>query len=134
MKEDIEKPKVENVTVAIIREINELNAQEWHVHLLNQNSFPIENVMVTSKGYGDHEGEKRQTSTLRHYLELLDGFSAFLIEPIQPEVFGLNNEYWVSYFFEGKMFDKKFIFLPDSIHEDNLHYIKMLDKSGVVHS
>jgi hypothetical protein len=134
MKEDIQKPKVENVTVAVVREINELQAEEWKVYLLNKNPYPLENVLVTSKGYGEKEGEKQETSVLRHYLEQLEGNSAFMIEPIQPDVFHLNNEFWVSYYSEGRMFDKKFIFVPDSIQEDNLHYIEMLDKDGVVHS
>ena len=134
MKEDIVRPKVENVTLAVTRELNELQTEEWKVHLLNQNSFPLENVLITSKGYGEKEGEKQETSTLRHYLERLDEASAFMVEPIQPELFHLNNEYWVSYYAGGQMYDKRFVFLPDSIQEDHLEFIEMLNLHGVLHS
>lgn len=134
MKKDIDKPKVENVTVAITCEANELNVNEWHVHLLNKNTFPLEDILITSRGYGEQDGEKQETSTLRHYLEHLAENSAFMIEPIQPELFHLTNEYWVSYYHKGKMYDKKFIFLPDTLQENNLHYIDMLNKNGVMHS
>ncbi len=134
MKEDIERPKVVNVTLAVTREINELDQAEWKVHLLNQNPTPIENILITSKGYGEKEGEKQETSTLRHYLEELEGNSAFMVELIQPELFHLNNEYWVSYYAGGKMYDKKFVFLPDTIQDENLHLIEMLNLQGVLHS
>ncbi len=134
MKEDIERPKVENVTLAVTREVNELDAEEWKVHLLNQNSFDLENILITSKGYGEKDGEKQETSTLRHYLESLSSHSSFMVEPIQPELFHLNNEYWVSYYAGGKMYDKRFVFLPDSIQEDHLHFIDMLNLHGVLHS
>lgn len=134
MKEDIERPKVVNVTLAVTRETNELDAVEWKVHLLNKNPFELENILITSKGYGEKEGEKQETSTLRHFLEKLEAQSSFMVEPIQPELFHLNNEYWVSYYSEGKMFDKRFVFLPDSIQDENLHFIDMLNLHGVLHS
>jgi len=57
-----------------------------------------------------------------------------MIELIQPEVFHLNNEYWVSYYHKGEIHDRKFIFLPDTIQEDNLQYIEMLKMEAVLHS
>lgn len=134
MKEDIERPKVENVTLAVIREVNDVQEEEWFVYLLNQNSFGLENILITSRGYGKQDGEKQETSTLRHYLEALGVNASFVVEPIQPEVFHLTNEYWVSYYAGGKLYDKRFVFLPESIQAENLHYIEMLDKLGVLHS
>lgn len=134
MKEDIHIPDVTNVRVAVARKINELNEQEWTVFLMNQNDHEITNVLVASKGYGEKEGEKQQTSTLRHYFEKLDAYSATAVELIQPEVFHLNNEYWVSYYHNSQIYDKKFIFVPDSIQETNLQYIRMLDMEGILHS
>jgi hypothetical protein len=134
MKEDIERPKVENVTLAVTREVNKLDVAEWKVYLLNENPFPLDTILISSRGYGEKDGEKQETSTLRHYLENLEADSAFMVEPIQPELFHLNNEYWVSYYVKGKMYDKRFVFLPESIHEDNLHFIEMLNRHGVLHS
>jgi len=56
-----------------------------------------------------------------------------LIEPIDPSVFHLTNEYWVSYFIDGRIFDKKFIFVPDTITEKNLTFITEIDTKGVLH-
>jgi hypothetical protein len=50
-----------------------------------------------------------------------------------PDVFHLNNEFWVSYFIGKQIYDKKFIFVPDSIIEDNLIQISPLGLEGVLH-
>ncbi len=134
MKKDILKPEVKNVTVAIIKKTNELNVNEWSVYLINQNDYDLENTLVSSTGYGQTNDEIQKTSTLRHFLQTVSANSVALIEPIQEEVFHLNNEYWVSYYAESKVFDKKFIFLPESIKEENLTYIKELDTKGILHS
>lgn len=134
MKKDIKKPVVKNVTVAVAKKTNELNAVEWSVYLINQNNFKIESTLVASTGYGETTGEIQKTSTLRHYLETVEPNSAVLIEPIAEDIFHLNNEYWVSYYVDGTIFDKKFIFLPDSIKDENLTYIKELDTKGILHS
>lgn len=134
MKGDIDIPKVEWVTITIARNTNETGQHEWNVYLLNENDHALENILVTSKGYGESEGEKQKTSTLRHYFEEVEPMGKLLIEPIQEELFHLTNEYWVSYYHEGQIFDKKFIFLPDSIQEGHLNYIPMLDMEGILHS
>jgi|SRR5690606_758071 len=134
MIRDIEIPEVKNVNVAIARKKQPGESDEWRVYLINKNSFPIENALVASKGYGVKDGEEQQTSTLRHFLETVAAESAALIEPIDPAVFHLNNEYWVSYYIDNKIYDKRFVFVPDSIHENNITYIKELEMEGILHS
>ncbi|ELR73705.1 hypothetical protein C900_02109 [Fulvivirga imtechensis AK7] len=134
MKKDIKIPKVENVTLAVACTINKLNQEEWSVHLINRNEYDIENTLVSSTGYGEQDGEQQKTSTLRHFLETVPARSSILIEPITADIFHLNNEFWVSYYVDGRIYDKKFIFLPDTIKEENLIYIKELDTKGVLHS
>lgn len=134
MIRDIEIPEVKNVTVAIARKKQPGESTEWKVYLINNNPFPIENTLVASKGYGVKDGEEQQTSTLRHFLETVAGESVALVEPIDPAVFHLNNEYWVSYYIDNKIYDKRFVFVPDSIHEDNITYIKELEMEGILHS
>ncbi|PZR40312.1 MAG: hypothetical protein DI538_04515 [Azospira oryzae] len=134
MKKDIDIPEVSNVTVAIAREKTLLDTYDWKVYLINRNDFTIENAIVASTGYGEKEGEQQKTSTLRHFLENVSAKSSALIEPIQENVFHLNNEYWVSYYVGGKIHDKRFVFVPDSICEANLSFIKELDREGVLHS
>src|SRR4030095_12386741 len=45
------------------------------------------------------------------------------IETIIRDVFGLNNEYWVSFYIGKDIYDKKYIFLPESIREEHLTLI-----------
>ncbi len=134
MKKDIEIPRVENVTLAIAREKNLLDQHEWKVYLINNNSFPIENTLVASKGYGEKNGETQRTSTLRHFLDRVPAQSTAVIEPIDPSVFHLNNEYWVSYYVGKQIYDKKFVFVPDTICDANISLIKELQLEGVLHS
>lgn len=68
MKKDIPFYPVQNVMLAVVRQENDKNEKEWRVYLLNKNEKPLNNVMVTSKGYGDRNGVKQETSVLRHYL------------------------------------------------------------------
>ena len=134
MKKDFEIPQVSNVTIAIVREKTLFGAYDWKVYLINKNNFQIENTLVSSTGYGEKEGEQQKTSTLRHFLEAVAAKGTALIEPIQEDVFHLNNEYWLSYYVGNQIYDKRFVFVPDSICEENLTYIKELDMEGVLHS
>lgn len=134
MMKDIEIPEVTNVTLAITREQAPGEKEEWKVYLINRNEYPIDNTLVASKGYGEKEGEKQQTSTLRHFLQSVPPHGATLIERIDPAVFHLNNEYWVSYYIDQQIFDKRFVFVPDSIREESLTFIKEIEMQGVLHS
>ena len=133
MKKDIEKPTVEGVTLAIKLDSSK-EEPHWTVHLINSNDFELENVMVASKGYGKQNGEEQLTSTLRHFFDQVGARSVQQVEVITSEVFHLFNEYWVSYYVDGKVFDKKFTFVPDSIQKENLMFIPELNAKGVLHA
>ena len=133
MRKDIKILPVENVTMAITRQKSVQGDFEWSVYLLNQNKFGIENVLITSKGYGHQNGEEQKTSTLRHMFEYIGPKSHVLVEPIIPDLFHLSNEYWVSYYLDKEILDKKFIFVPDSITEENIQNIETLNMEGVLH-
>ncbi|GAB4237338.1 MAG: hypothetical protein Tsb0034_12390 [Ekhidna sp.] len=128
MKKDIDFSPVKDVHVVIAKE-----DAGWRVYIINRNIRKLENVMITSRGYGETKTEKQKTSTLRHMIPYLDPGMHALVEPIDESVFHLNNEYWVSYFIDGQVYDKKFIFVPDSIVEENLTFIKELNTKGILH-
>jgi hypothetical protein len=134
MIKDIPRPEVKHVTIAVARKSAPGESPEWQVFLINNNDFPIENTLVASKGYGERDGESQKTSVLRHFLETVPAHSAVLVEPIDPVLFHLTNEYWVSYYVGRDIFDKRFVFVPDSISEDNLSFIKEIEMEGVLHS
>jgi hypothetical protein len=131
MKKDIPAPVVENVVMAVVLE--EENGQNvWNVFLINLDIVPISNVIVTSRGYGEIDGERRSTSTLRHFYEKIPDLEFTRVEPIMENTFGLTNEYWVSFFIDGQLYDKKYIFLPESITEKNFTQIPLLNVEGVM--
>ena len=131
MKKDINFPKVEGVSMAIGRKRNEaMNDYEYHVYLINENDYTLTNVIVNSSGYNDTQ----KTSTLRHYIEKLAPNSIAKIELINSDLFALVNQFWVSYYRGKKVYDKKFLFVPESITEDNFQYIEALDQEGVLHA
>jgi len=134
MKKDIDIPEVKNVTIAVVREKTLFETYDWKVYLINNNTVHLENTLVSSTGYGEKDGKQQRTSTLRHFLETVPPKSTALVEPIDENVFHLNNEYWVSYYIGNKIYDKKFVFVPETINEENLTYIRELEMEGVLHS
>ena len=135
MREDITIPKMEDISVAVVQELNEEKTKEvYNVYLINEKKVQIKNTLVTSKGYGENKmtGEKINTSILRHFIGDVPPRDYAKIEPIIEEVFGLNNEYWVSFFQDGQMYDKKFIFLAETITEENMVKVPILGKKGVL--
>jgi hypothetical protein len=137
MKADISRPLVVGVSIAIVRELHSDGDYEWKVFVMNSNDFGIRNVLVTSKGYGEIGGEPKKTAILRHHVRALPPHSAMPIELIQPELFDLCNEFWVSYYMDDesnpKIYDKKFLFLPGSVVEENLSFIPVIQAEGVLH-
>ena len=131
MKTDLNIPKVSGVEIVAVPqpESDEL----WDIYLVNRNDIVLKNVLISSKGYGKLNGKEQKTSTLRHMIEILDAQQYAKIEPIQKQVFHLTNEYWVSYYIDGEIYDKKFIFLPESIQESNISKIEGFDLKGVWH-
>ncbi|WP_161889388.1 hypothetical protein [Pontibacter russatus] len=134
MKKDIDFGTVEGIAVAIALSHSETGEPVWNVYLLNNNAFAIENVLVTSKGYGLQGDKEVKTSVLRHMFERVEGKSYVQVEPIDPAIFHINNEYWVSYYVGRQIYDKKFVFVPDAIQEENLIEIGLLQLRGVLHS
>ena len=134
MKEGILGPKVENVGIAIVQEVLESGDKGYAVYLLNYRDDIIEGIIITSKGYGAHptSGEQVKTSSLRHGVELLLPNEGARLEPIMEEMFGLTNEFHVSFWINELMYDKKYIFLPDTVSEENMIEIPYLDKKGVL--
>jgi hypothetical protein len=132
MLKDIPDYRVEDVAMAIVPERSPEGDRVWNVYLINMKDETIEGVLVTSKGYGFHEGETVKTSILRHFIETIPSGGFARVEPIIENVFGLNNEYWVSFYINRDIYDKKYLFLPETINEEYFTHIPVLDKMGVM--
>lgn len=133
MKKDIIIPKVENVFVAAVQEYSEdFGENVWNIYLVNDSDFDLETIVVVSKAYGMLDGEMKKTSLLRHGFEKLPTVSAVKVEMVEKSVLALYNEFHVSYFIENKLYDKKFIFRPNSINERATEEVPHLWVNGVI--
>ncbi|WP_316821876.1 hypothetical protein [Pedobacter gandavensis] len=132
MKKDLPENIVEDIAIAVVLTSESPEFKNWTVYLVNLKNEVLENVMISSKGYGEKDGKKVQTSVLRHSLGNILPQTFAGVEAIAPEVLGLTNEYWLSYYINGVIYDKKFIFLPESIVDENLIRIPLVNKPGVM--
>jgi len=129
LKKDIEIPVVENVYIAIVKEWNkEFGGDDWNSYIINDQETPIEMVMVVTKGYDT----QRKTSLLRHGIGTVAAKSAAKIEMIQEELFSMNNEFSVTFFAEGKLYDKKYVFRRNTINEHAFRDLPVMKQRGVL--
>ena len=132
MKKDLPENIVEDVAMAVVLMGETPEVKNWTVYLINLKKEPITNVLISAKGYGEKDGRIVKTSVLRHFLGDIAPQAFAGVEAIDTEVFGLTNEYWLSYYIGGTIYDKKFIFLPESIVDENLMKIPLVNKPGVM--
>ncbi|MFB5944586.1 hypothetical protein [Albibacterium profundi] len=132
MKKDLPENIVEDISIAVSLESETPETKSWSVYLINRKRETLKNVLVTSKGYDVSDGKDIKTSILRHFIGDVEANSFALIEPIDDALFGLTNEYWLSYYIEGVIYDKKFIFLPESVVDENFIKLPILNKPGVL--
>jgi hypothetical protein len=133
LKKDITIPIVENVFLAAIQEWNDdFMEKVWNVYLINDSDYALDSVMVVSKAFGSIDGEMKKTSLLRHAFTQVAPVSVVKIEMIEKSVLTLNNEFMVTYFMESKLYDKKFIFVKNSIHENAVEEVPILFVNGVI--
>ena len=132
MKKDLPENIVEDISIAVVLENATHSDKVWNVYLINEKKLPLINVIVSSKGYGEKDGVEVKTTVLRHFLGDIEANTSRKIEAIDPQVFGLTNEYWLSYYIDKTIYDKKYIFLPESIVDENLIKVPLVNKAGIV--
>lgn len=96
-------------------------------YILNQRTDLIEMVLVVTKGYD----VELKTSTMRHAIKEILPNSYAKIELMQEDVLELNNEFYVTFFAEGKLFEKKFVFRKNTINDRALQDIPFMVLEGV---
>jgi len=129
MKKDIEIPIAKDVHVTIIHEWNdEFLSKDWNAYVINGRNTPIDTVLVVSKGFDDD----RKTSTMRHGIGSVGPKSFEKIELVQEDVLALNNEFFVTFFVEDKLYERRFIFPKNSVKQDAIKPIPIIEKDGVL--
>lgn len=61
MKKDLPENIVQNITIAVVLESESPESKVWNVYLINEKNQEIQNVLVTSKGYGEKDGADRKS-------------------------------------------------------------------------
>lgn len=129
MRKDIEIPVIKDVHVAIVHEWNEdFLSKDWNAYIINNRSTAVETVLIVSKGYN----EQKITSTMRHSLKVLPAKSYAKIELIQEEVLKLENEFYVTFFADNKLYERRFIFPKHSVNERNFQELPVMNIDGVL--
>lgn len=129
MRKDIDIPEVKDVYIAVVKEWDEeLLAQNWVAYIINDTNTPIEMVLIVTKGYDS----ERKTSLLRHGIGIVAGTSSAKIEMIQEELLAMNNEFVVTFFADGKLYDKKYIFRKNTISEKAFQALPVMEQLGVL--
>lgn len=129
MKKDIEISVAKDVHVAIIHELNdEFLSKDWNAYIINGRSTPIEMVLVVSKGF---EGD-RKTATMRYSIGSVGAKSSKRIETIQEEVLALNNEFFVTFFVEDKLYERRFVFPKNSVKQSAVKPVPIIKRDGIL--
>lgn len=129
MKKDIEIPIAKDVYIAIVSEWNEeFLSKDWNAYVLNDRNTQIEMVFVVSKGF---KGDKK-TSTMRHSIGVVAAKSFGKIEVVQEDVLAFNNEFFLTYYADKKLYERRFLFEGGSVEPANLKPIPLIEKDGVL--
>lgn len=133
MIKDIPQLKVEDIAIAMVpTSLADPMNNLWDVYLLNLKEESLSNVLIVAKGYAEDEVGPINSSTLRYFFENIPGKTMALIEPIQPELFSINNEYWISFSLNDYMFDKRYVFVQGAIQLEHLITLPIGNQIGVM--
>lgn len=136
MLKDIDPPKVEDVAVAIALEQETDNlgqeVKTFHAYLINLRNEAMENILIRSNGYGEHEGKNYETTELRRFYDQLGPKDYLKIEPILEDALVLSNQYWVSFYIDKVLYDRKYVFVPGSVEATNFITLPLVGKTGVM--
>jgi hypothetical protein len=133
MKKDIIIPEVENVYIVAIKEWNEdFGEDSWYAYILNNNSEKLEMAMVVSNASGIINNEERKTGSFRHMFNEVLPETAIKIELLENNVLQLNNHFMLTYFLNGKLYEKNFTFEANSLKEENTTELHSINRLGVI--
>ncbi len=130
MLKDLQIEPVEGVKLAIAKTPNEEGETNFYAYIINNKEFALQKVIIMSEAFENEDGSGRKTSKLRHFHDLIPPGKAAKIEAVDPSVFSFYNRFWLSFFINNKMYDKRFLVLP--FQEFALTEIEELDLKGVI--
>jgi len=130
MKKDIQIPVVENVHIAIVHEWNkDFSSMDWNSYLINNSKEPLETAIIMTRG---KHTDGRKTSVLRHAFKVVPARSAVKIELMMQDIFSFVNEFILTYFQDGRLYDKTFVAQPHQISEKNFYPLPVIEHEGIL--
>ena len=131
MKKDIHIPEVKDVYIAVVHDYNDdYKVYDWNAYIINDKAVDLEMVIIVTKGYS----EAKKTATFRKKIELLPAKSFAKIELLLDDVLAINNRFDVSFFENNTVFEKSFEFRKNTINENALQNIPLMNVKGVLKS
>jgi hypothetical protein len=131
LKKDIHIPEVKDVYIAVVHDYNEnYKVYDWNAYIINDKAVDLEMVIIITKGYS----EAKKTATFRKKIELLPAKSFAKIELLLDDVLAINNRFDVSFFENNTVFEKSFEFRKNTINENALQNIPLMNVKGVLKS
>ncbi len=129
MKKDIKIPVVKDVYVAVVNQFNkEHRTHDWNAYIINNKDVDLDMVLIVTKGYN----QTKITPVMRHSIKMLPARSYAKIEYLQEEVLKLNNEFKISFFEGNQMFDKTYLFRKNTINENALQKLPLMQEKGIL--
>ena len=134
MIKDIEFKKVEDFAIAVVPRAEYLpdEPELWDCYLFNFKEEALKCVLVNTRSYGVIDDVEQKTATFRHFIEEVAPLEFVKLEAVDAALFHLNMEVWVSFLEGTHLFDKRYTFVPGSIHESNFTTIPFLNVKGVM--
>jgi len=133
MKKDIEIQEMKDVYVSAVLEQDENQDDAWYIYFINDKNEMLEGIIITSSGYMPTEkGKETVSSTFRHKVGDIPSKTAVKIEMIDSQVFEIYNEFWVTFFCDNRLMERKFIFGPYTIDKNFLEVVPLLDNRGIL--
>jgi len=129
LKKDINIPKVEEVYVAAVKETHpEYKTEDWNAYIINNRDEDLETVLISSRGYS----KEKVTPIMRHKIQMLPARSYAKIEFLQQDLLKLHNEFKVTFFLNGQLYDKTYLFKKNTINNRASTEIPLMQLKGVL--
>ena len=82
-----------------------------------------------TEAHENEDGSGRKTSKLRHFFDIVQGESHQKIETVDPSVFSFYNRFWLSFYIEDQVYDKRFLIRPFAEYDlDDLEQLELKGK------
>jgi len=131
LKKDIHISEVKDVYIAVVHEYNETyKVYDWNAYIINDKSVDLEMVIIVTKGYS----EDKKTATFRKKIDILPAKKFAKIEMMLEDVLSINNLFNVTFFENNSLFEKSFEFRKNTINENAVQEIPLMNTKGVLKS